>query len=331
MADAMSGRCGARAAALLVAATSASLACAQANFPSKPLRLIIPYPPGGPTDVVGRVVAAKMGEGMKQTVVVDNRSGASGLIGTAELAKAAPDGYTMLFHIVTTAAINPHIYRKVQFDWIKDFQPLARIAIVPNVLLINKDVPARNVRELIALAKGNPGKLTYASSGNASLLHLSGALFAQQAGIDILHVPYKGAAPAMVDIMSGAITMIFANIPGLLGTIRSGQMRALAVTTAERVPALPDVPTMVESGLPNFQNASWFSLFTRAGVPAPVLHKLEAEALRAINNPDTVARLNDLGAVPAPLGAVEFGKFWRSEIEYWRPIVLNPAIKLEEN
>lgn len=316
---------------IVALATGASCVSAQGKFPSKPLRLIIPYPPGGPTDVVGRVVSAKLGEGLGQIVVVDNRAGASGVIGTAELAKAAPDGYTMLFHIVTTAAINPHIYKKVQFDWVKDFQPLARIAIVPNVLLINKDVPAKSVKELIALAKANPGKLTYASSGNASLLHLSGALFAKQAGIDILHVPYKGAAPAMQDILSGAITMIFANIPGLMGTIKSGQMRALAVTTGERLQSLPDVPTMVESGLPKFQNASWFSLFTRAGLPAPVLGKLETEALRAINNPDTVARLKEMGAVPAPMGAAPFEKFWKAEIEYWRPIVLDPAIELEPN
>lgn len=319
------------AATVLVIATTASLAFAQAGYPSRPLRLIIPYPPGGPTDVVGRVVGARMSEGFGQVVVIDNRSGASGLIGTAELAKSAPDGHTMLFHIVTTAAINPHIYKKVQFDWIKDFQPLARIAIVPNVLLINKDVPAKNVKELIALAKASPGKLTYASSGNASLLHLSGALFAQQAGIDILHVPYKGAAPALQDIMAGTITMIFANIPGLLGMINSGQLRAIAVTTAERVPSLPNVPTIAESGLPKFQNASWFSLFTRAGVSAPVLAKLEAEALRAINHSDTVARLKEMGAVPAPMRGAQLDKFWKAEIEYWRRIVLDPAIKLEQN
>jgi tripartite-type tricarboxylate transporter receptor subunit TctC len=318
-----------RFAALLLLGTAGSLAYGQANFPSRPLRLIIPYPAGGPTDVVGRVVAAKMSEALGQTIVIDNRGGASGLIGTAELAHSNPDGYTLLFHIVTTAAINPHIYRKVQFDWIKDFQALARIAIVPNVLLINKDVPAKNVKELIALAKASPGKVSYASSGNASLLHLSGALFAQQAGIDILHVPYKGAAPALQDIIAGNVTMIFANVPGLLGIIKSGQMRALAVTTGERIPSLPDVPTMVESGLPKFQNASWFSLFTRAGVPAPVLTKLETEALRAINNPDTVARLKEMGAVPAPMGVAEFTRFWKGEIEYWRPVVLNPVIKLE--
>ena len=320
-----------RIAALVVIAASAFSVLAQSSYPSRPLRLIIPYPPGGPTDVVGRVVGAKMAEGFGHNVVIDNRAGASGVIGTGELAKSNPDGYTMLFHIVTTAAINPHIYRKVAFDWVKDFQPVARIAVVPNVLLINKDVPARNVKELIALAKASPGKLSYASSGNASILHLSGALFAQQAGIDILHVPYKGAAPALQEIIGGQVTMIFANIPGLLGMIKSGQLRVLAVTTGERLPVLPDVPTMVESGLPKFRNSSWFSLFTRAGVPPPVLAKLETEALRAINHPDTVARLKEMGAVPAPMGAAQLEKFWKSEIEYWRPIVLDPAIKLEQN
>lgn len=318
-----------RAATALVIATSAAPVFAQGSYPSRALRLIIPYPAGGPTDVVGRVVGAKMTEGFGQNVVIDNRAGASGVIGTGELAKASPDGYTMLFHIVTTAAINPHIYRKVPFDWVRDFQPVARIAIVPNVLLVNKDVPAKNVKELIALAKANPGKLTYASSGNASILHLSGVLLAQQAGINILHVPYKGAAPALQELMGGQVTMLFANIPGLMGLIKSGQVRVLAVTPGERLPVLPDVPTMAESGLPKFRNSSWFSLFTRAGLPAPVLARLEAEALRAINHPDTVARLKEMGAVPAPMGAAQLEKFWKAEIEYWRPIVLDPAIKLE--
>lgn len=319
-----------RAVAFLVIAASASAAFAQANYPSRPLRMIIPYPAGGPTDVVGRVVGARMGEGFGQTVVIDNRGGASGVIGTGELAKASPDGYTMLFHIVTTAAINPHIYKKVPFDWVRDFQPLARIAIVPNVLLVNKDVPAKNLKELIALAKASPGKLTYASSGNASILHLSGVLLAQQAGIDILHVPYKGAAPALQEMIGGQVTMQFANIPGLMGMIKSGQVRVLAVTPGERLPILPDVPTMAEAGLPKFRNSSWFSLFTRAGLPAPVLARLEAEALRAINHPDTVARLKEMGAVPAPMGAAQLEKFWKSEIEYWRPIVLDPSIKLDQ-
>ena len=322
---------GLRAAACIAMALSASSAFSQATYPSRPLRMIIPYPAGGPTDAVGRVVGARMGEGFGQTVVIDNRAGASGVIGTGELAKASPDGYTMLFHIVTTAAINPHIYKKVAFDWVKDFQPVARIAVVPNVLLINKDIPARTVKDLVALAKANPGKLTYASSGNASILHLSGVLFSQQAGIDIVHVPYKGAAPALQEMIGGQVTMQFANIPGLMGMIKAGQVRVLAVTTGERVPVLPDVPTMAEAGLPKFRNASWFSLFTRAGVPAPVLAQLEAEALRAINHPDTVSRLKDMGAVPAPMGAAELDKFWKSEIEYWRPIVLDPAIKLDQN
>jgi tripartite-type tricarboxylate transporter receptor subunit TctC len=311
----------------LAAATSAALA--QSGYPSRPLRLIIPYPAGGPTDVVGRVVGAKMAESMGQPVVIDNRSGASGVIGTGELAKASPDGHTLLFHIVTTAAINPHIYKKQLFDWVRDFQPVARIAIVPNVLLINKDVPAKNLKDLIALAKASPGKLSYASSGNASILHLSGELLAKQAGVNLLHVPYKGAAPALQDLMGGQVTMMFANIPGLMGLIKSGQVRVIAVTTGERLAVLPDVPTMAESGLPKFKNSSWFSLFTRAGVAPPVLAKLEAEALRAINHPDTVARLKEMGAVPAPMGAAQLDKFWRSEIEYWRPIVLDPSIKLE--
>lgn len=299
----------------------------QGAFPEHPIRLIVPFPPGGSTDIVARVVAGKMGEGIGKTVIVDNKPGAAGNVGTAEAAKAAPDGYTMLFHIATTAVINPLVMKNLSYDPLKDLQPVAMIAKIPNVLIVNKDVPARNLKELIAWIKANPGKLNYGSSGTGGAMHLSGELFKKQAGIDIQHVPYKGSAPAMQDLMGGTIVFMFDNITGSIGPAKSGQVKLLGVTTDERVGVVPDVPTIAESGLPEFKNSSWFSLFTRAGVPGPILAKLESEALKAINHPETVAKLKDLGAIPAPMGAAQLDRFWKADFDYWRPVV--QSVKLD--
>jgi len=319
-----------RFAALLAILASALWPCAalpQGAFPEHPVKLIVPFPPGGSTDIVARVVAAKMGEGLGKTVIVDNKPGAAGNLGTAEAARAAPDGYTMLFHIATTAVINPLVMKNLGYDPLKDLQPVAMIAKIPNVIIVNKDVPAKNLRELIAWIRANPGKLNYASSGTGGAMHLSGELFKKQAGIDIQHVPYKGSAPAMQDLMGGIVVFMFDNITGSIGPAKAGQVKLLGVTTEERVGVVPDVPTIAESGLPEFKNSSWFSLFTRAGVPAPVLAKLEAEALKAINHPDTVAKLKDLGAIPAPMGAAQLERFWKADFDYWRPVV--QSVKLE--
>ena len=313
--------------AVMVSATWTGAAIAQGAFPERPLRLVVPFPPGGSTDIVARLVAAKMSEGFGKTVVVDNKPGAVGSIGSAEVAKSVPDGYTLLFTIATTAVLNPMIMKNLTYDPIKDVQPVAMIAKIPNVLIVNKDVPAKNLKELIAWLKANPGKLNYGSSGTGGAMHLSGELFKKQAGIDIQHVPYKGSAPAMQDLMGGTIVFMFDNITGSIGPAKSGQVKLLGVTTDERVGVLPDVPTIAESGLPEFKNSSWFALFTRAGVPPPVLAKLEAESLRAINHPDTVAKLKELGAIPAPMGAAQLDRFWKADFDYWRPVV--QSVKLE--
>ena len=313
--------------AALVCALQPCTALSQGAFPEHPLRLIVPFPPGGSTDIVARVVAAKMGEGMGKAVIVDNKPGAAGNLGTAEAAKAAPDGYTMLFHIATTAVINPLVMKNLTYDPLKDLQPVAMIAKIPNVIIVNKDVPAKNLKELIAWIKANPGKLNYGSSGTGGAMHLSGELFKKQAGIDIQHVPYKGSAPAMQDLMGGTIVFMFDNITGSIGPAKAGQVKLLGVTTDERVGVVPEVPTIAESGLPEFRNSSWFSLFTRAGVPAPILARLETEALKAINHPDTIAKLKDLGAIPAPMGAAQLDRFWKADFDYWRPVV--QSVKLE--
>jgi tripartite-type tricarboxylate transporter receptor subunit TctC len=319
-----------RFAALLAVATCAawtSPALAQGAFPERPLRLVVGFPPGGSTDIVARLVAAKMAEGFGKPVLVENKPGAVGSIGSADVAKSPPDGYSLLFTIATTAVLNPMIMKNLTYDPFKDVQPVAMIAKIPNVLIVNKDVPAKNLKELIAWLKANPGKHNYGSSGTGGAMHLSGELFKKQAGLDVTHVPYKGSAPAMQDLMGGTLVFMFDNITGAIGPHKSGQVRLLGVTTDERVGVLPDVPTIAESGLPEFKNSSWFAIFTRAGVPAPILARLEAESLKAINHPDIVAKLKELGAIPAPMGAAQLDRFWKADFDYWRPVV--QSVKLD--
>jgi len=301
----------------------------QVPFPERPLRLIIGYAPGGSTDIVGRIIAAKLAESLGKPVIVDNKPGASGAIGSAELVRAAPDGYTLIVHIVTTAVIGPLLQKDLPFNAAKDFQPVAMIAKLPNVMIVNKDVPAKNLREFINWAKANPGKVNYGTGGYGSVQHLSGELMNKMAGIDMVHVPYKGAAPAIQDLMAGNISAVFDNITGTIGPIRAGSVRALGVTTEQRVSVLPDVPTIAESGLPEFRNSSWISVFTRTGVPAAILARLESATLAAAKHPDTVAKLKDLGALPAPMGAAELDRFWKSEFEYWREAIKAANIKLD--
>jgi tripartite-type tricarboxylate transporter receptor subunit TctC len=313
--------------AAIAVASWPSAALAQGAFPERPLRLVVGFPPGGSTDIVARLVAAKMSEGFGRTVVVENKPGAVGSIGSADVAKSAPDGYSLLFTIATTAVLNPMIMKNLTYDPFKDVQPVAMIAKIPNVLIVNKDVPARNLKELIAWLKANPGKHNYGSSGTGGAMHLSGELFKKQAGLDVTHVPYKGSAPAMVDLMGGTLVFMFDNITGSIGPAKAGQVRLLGVTTDERVSVLPDVPTIAESGLPEFKNSSWFAIFTRSGVPPPILARLEAESLKAVNHPDITAKLRELGAIPAPMGAAQLDRFWKADFDYWRPVV--QSVKLD--
>ena len=319
--------------AALFALSGCLLAPAQAQdpsrFPERAIRLVVPFAAGGPTDVMARLVAAKMTEAMGQQIVVENRVGAGGTIAPADVAKSAPDGYTLMFHNVSTAAINLHLYKKLPYDPVKDFAPVSRLADIPNVMIINKDIPAKTLREFIAHVKANPGKLPYASSGNGTILHLSGELFKQMAGADMTHVPYKGSAPATVDLLGGTIAMLFDNMPGQVENIRAGKVVALGVTTGVRVPVLPDIPTLSEAGLPQFRNASWFSFFARGGTPAAVIRKLEAEAVKAVHDPAVTQRIRQLGAIPVASSAEELDKFWKSEIEYWRPIVERLNLRLD--
>lgn len=316
--------------ALSTTALPASEALAQTtSFPERPLRMIVTFAPGGSTDIVGRLVAAQMTETLGKQVIVDNKPGASGAIGTAEMARAAPDGYTILVNIVTTAVINPLTHKNLPYDPVQDLQPVAMIAKLPNVIILNKDVPARNLGEFIAWAKANPGKVNYGTGGTGGVQHLSGELLNKMAGIDMVHVPYKGAALAIQDLLAGNISAVFDNITGTIGVIKSGKVTALAVTTEERVAVLPNVPTIAESGLPDFKNSSWISIFTRAGVPPNVLARLEKAVLDAAEHPGTVARLKELGAIPAPMSSADLTRFWKSEFEYWRAAIKAANIVLE--
>ena len=315
--------------AALFLAIAFTPAFAQDKFPEKPIRLVVPFAIGGPTDVMARLVAAKMSENLGQPVVVENKLGAGGTIAATDVARSAPDGYTLMFHNVSTAAINMHVYKKLAYDPIKDFQPVSRLADIPNVMIINKDIPARTLREFIDYAKANPGKLNYASSGNGTVFHLAGELFKQMAGVQMTHVPYKGTSLAQVDLLGGTIAMMFDNIPGQVETIRTGKVTGLGVTTGVRAPVLPDLPTLAEAGLPEFKNASWFSFFARGGTPREVIRKLEMESIKAVNDPIVTARIRMLGAIPIASTADELDKFWKAEIEYWRPIVTRLNLQLD--
>ena len=315
--------------AALFLAIAFTPAFAQDKFPEKPIRLVVPFAAGGPTDVMARLVAAKMSESMGQQIMVENKLGAGGTIAATEVARSAPDGYTLMFHNVSTAAINLHLYKKLPYDPIKDFQPISRLADIPNVMIINKDIPAKTLREFIAYAKANPGKLNYASSGNGTILHLSGELFKQMAGVEMTHVPYKGSAPATVDLIAGNIAMLFDNMPGQVENLRGQKVIGLGVTTGVRVPVVPDVPTLGEAGLPEFKNASWFSFYAKGGTPREVIRKLEMESIKAVNDPVVTARIRMLGAIPIASTADELDKFWKAEIEYWRPIVTRLNLQLD--
>ncbi len=321
----------ARLVVLVAAALIGANACAQA-FPNKPIRLVVPFPPGGGSDVAARVLAPKMSELLGQTIVVDNRSGASGALGADAVAKSAADGYTVLFGTSTTHLLNPLLY-KLAYDPVKDFTPVGLVAVTPLVLVIGPQVPAANVGELLAWLKARPGQANFGSYGNASTSHLAGELFKSMTGVDMVHVPYKGAAPGHLDLMAGQISLMFSDMSAM-PLVKSGKLRALAMTSAKRMSSYPEVPTIAESapaqaGLGNYDVAGWFALYTPAGTPQAALDRLSAVLTAAIGGAELRARLESLGLDPRTSTPEGLAALMRTEREKWQNVIAAAKIKVD--
>jgi tripartite-type tricarboxylate transporter receptor subunit TctC len=297
-------------------------------YPAKPIRLVVPYTPGAGTDTIARILAQKVGESLGQQVVVDNRPGAGGTIGTEIVAKAPPDGYTLLF-APTSHAINPGIYPKLGYDTQKDFAPISVVASLPVVLAVEPAVPASSVRELVALAKSKPGQLTMASSGNGTVFHLTGELFKDAAGINVVHVPFKGGAPAVAALLGGQVSMTFETSVTLVPHIRSGKLRALGVASPKRIALLPDVPTLGESGFPAILAENWYGLYAPTGTPKEVIARLYAELDRAIHSPDVREKLAQQGAEIRENTPEQSAAFLRAEMVKWAKVIKDSGAKVD--
>jgi tripartite-type tricarboxylate transporter receptor subunit TctC len=298
----------------------AAPAPAAGGYPQKPIRLVIPFSPGGGTDLVARALSEKLAETLGASIVIDNRPGAGGTLGTAVVAQAAPDGYTFLF---TSASyvFNPNFYKNLPYDPLNDFKPVTIFARTPNVLAVHPSMPVKSVRQLIALARKHPDAILFGSGGVGSNIHLTTALFAYMAKIKLAHVPYKGAGPAQIGLMSGEIQMLLPGIQSALPFVRSGRMRAIAISTKQRSPLLPDLPTIDEAGVPGYDKAGWFALFAPAAVPESILTRVYQAAVKALKNPDIVKRLAAEGSMAVGNSPAEFDAFVRSEIAQWAKLI----------
>ncbi|WP_280187472.1 Bug family tripartite tricarboxylate transporter substrate binding protein [Delftia sp. PS-11] len=302
-------------------ALTGTAALAQEQFPSKPITIIVPFAAGGTTDILARIVSQALQQELGQTVIVDNKPGAGGNIGAVAAARAPADGYTLFMGTVGTHAINAALYSKPGYDPIKDFSPLTRVANVPNLLVAHPSQPFKTVKEMIAYARANPGKLNYGSSGSGSSIHLSGELFRSMTGLDMVHVPYKGSAPAITDLLGNQIAIMFDNMPSAIQHVRSGKLRPIAVTTAKRSPELPDVPTVAESGVPGYEATSWFGLWTQAKTPAPVQQRLYTAIAKVLKDPAVVKKINDQGGDVTIDTQAEFLSYIKSESAKWSKVV----------
>ena len=297
------------------------------DYPNRAIKMVVPAPPGGGTDILGRIVAGGISSALGQPVVVDNRGGASGMIAADAVLKAPADGYTLFMVYSGVLTVNHALFPKISYDPFKDFVPVANFAQVPNVLIVHPSVPVKSVSELIKLAKGNPGKLNYASSGNGVSNHLSMELFKQMADIKMVHVPYKGGAPAMTDLLGGQVQLMFNNLVEVTPHVKAGRVRALAVATADRTPAMPELPTVAESGLPGYETSLWYGVVAAAGIPPAIVSRLN-EAIRNLQKqPDVKARLASMGAEPVSMTPAEFGAMIKREGEKWGRVVREAGIK----
>ena len=311
-------------AATLAAAGSAHVATAQSAYPNKPIRLVVPYPPGGPLDAAARALAERVKESLG-VIVVENRPGAGGNLGVDQVAKSAPDGYSLVIGAVATHAVNPWLFSKLPYDPIKDFAPITLIAHVPNVLVMTPEradqLGIRSARDLVDYARRNPARLNYASGGNGSAGHMAGELMKSQAKISAVHIPYAGAAPAQLGVLAGQTDFMFDNLASATAQIKAGKLRALAVTTAQRANALPDVPTMADAGLPGFDVSTWFGVFAPASTPAPIVARLNSAMTTALRSTELRERLAKMGAEPAPGTPQQFAELLRSELAKYKKLV----------
>jgi len=307
------------AAALALAGLTA--AAAAQSYPVKPVRLVVPFTPGGSTDILARLIGQKLGEAFGQQVIIDNRPGAGGNIGVELVARAAPDGYTLVMGHIGTFGVNPTLYAKLPYDPIKDFQPITLFAKVPNMMAVNPSLPAKSVQELIALAKAKPGALNYGSGGNGSAAHLASEYFKLMTKTDMQHIPYKGTAPAITDLIAGQLSLAITGVPPLLPHVKAGKLRALGVATAQRLPLLPELPTIAESGVPGYEATQWYGVLVPALTPRDTVARLHAEIVKALQRPEVRERLAAEAAEPVGNTPEQFQAFIKAEIARWAPVV----------
>jgi tripartite-type tricarboxylate transporter receptor subunit TctC len=309
--------------------TATNVAHAQA-YATQPIKMVVAFPAGGTTDLLARVFSRKMSELLNQPVTVENRTGAGGIIGTEFVARAAPDGQVIMLGTVGTMSVNQSLYKKLPYDVEKDFVPVTLLATLPNILLINPTLPYKNIKELIIFAKANPGKLTYASAGTGTASFLAGEMFKQEAGVEITHVPYRGSAPALNDLMAGHVSISFDYPPSSLPFITSGKLKALGVTSLTRVKVTPDVPTLNEDGLPGFNLLTWYGVFAPKGTSSDIVNKLQSTMAEAAKAPDVIKRMEELAVDMVVNSPAEFTKFHRADVANWAKFIQDKNIKIDE-
>jgi tripartite-type tricarboxylate transporter receptor subunit TctC len=321
------------AATVLLSVLAGPLAQAQtsvaANYPNKPIRLVVPFTPGGSTDILARSIGQELTKAWGQSVIIENVPGAGGSIGADKVAKAAGDGYTLLMGHIGTLAVNPSLYPKLPYNPVADFAPVAWVARVPNVLVVHPSVPAKTVQELVALGKSRPGQLNYGSGGNGSAANLATEYFKMQTGASYLHIPYRGTAPAVTDLMGAQIQLLFTGAPAVLTQIKNGQLRALAVSSPSRIDVLPNVPTVAESGYKGFEADQWYGVVAPATTPPDIVRKLNAQINLALSSAELKTRLNNEGAIATPSTPDVFGKLIASEIARWKPVISSGRVKVD--
>jgi tripartite-type tricarboxylate transporter receptor subunit TctC len=309
-------------------ALSAAFSATASEYPSKPIKWVVPFPPGGAMDVMARTLGEKLAQSMKKPVVIENRAGAGGVIGSGLVAKSDPDGHTLMI-VSIGHAVNPSLYPRLPYDAAKDFEPVSLVGIVPNILVVNPSIKATSVKDLIALAKAEPGKLSYASAGTGTTVHLAAELFSSIADVDIMHVPYKGSSPAVTDLIGGQVNMMFDSVSSAKPYIESGRVKALAVTTTKRSSLFPNVPTMAEAGVKGYELSGWYAVFVPAKTPKPIVDRLHSELVKALKQPDVLQRFKSIGAEPVGSSPDELATYMKSETARWTKVVQDRHIKAD--